>query len=154
MAAMSIYKVLRKTGRFGISFRVCDSSDAVVGSCDQFLTELSLRDCSVSTQRAYAIGLAHFFSWLRASGGDPDRVTRQIVGSYITRVRARREGGCCRRTGYAEAAPSSTINHRLSVLGSYFEYCIRRDTEDGRGTWKGRINPASGTVSLRNCGTA
>jgi hypothetical protein len=37
-----------------------------------------------------------------------------------------------------------TINHRLSVLASYFEYCIRRDTEDGRGPWKGRINQASG----------
>jgi hypothetical protein len=41
--------------------------DAGVGSCDQFLAELSLRDCSVYTQRAYAIGLAHFFSWLHAS---------------------------------------------------------------------------------------
>jgi hypothetical protein len=84
MAAMSIYNVLRKTERFGVSFRVCDSNDAGVGSCDQFLTELSLRDCSVYTQRAYALGLAHFFSWLRASGGDPDQVTRQIVGIYIT----------------------------------------------------------------------
>src|SRR5712691_8318097 len=84
MAAMSIYKVLRRTEPFGVSFRVCDSNDAGVGSCDQFLTELSLRDCSVYTQRAYAIGLAHFFSWLHASGGDPDHVTRQAVGSYIT----------------------------------------------------------------------
>src|SRR5207244_2834663 len=39
-----------------------------------------------------------------------------------------------------------TINHRLSVLASYFEYCIRRDTEDRRGPWKGRINPASGNL--------
>ena len=46
-----------------------------------------------------------------------------------------------------------TINHRLSVLASYFEYCICRDTEDGRGPWKGRINPASGnplTEELRH----
>src|SRR5712691_4218934 len=84
MTAMSIYRVLRKAERFGVSFRVCDSKGAGVGSCDQFLTELSLRDCSVYTQRAYAIGLAHFFSWLHTSGGDPARVTRQIVGSYIT----------------------------------------------------------------------
>src|SRR6266478_9784095 len=83
MAAMSIYKVLRKAERFGASFRVCDSKDAGVGSCDQFLAELSLRDCSVYTQRAYALGLAHFFSWLHASGGDPDHVARQAVGSYI-----------------------------------------------------------------------
>jgi site-specific recombinase XerD len=34
-------------------------------------------------QRAYAMGLAHFFSWLHHAGEDPDRVTRQIVGSYI-----------------------------------------------------------------------
>jgi len=84
MAAMSIYNVLRKPERFGVSFRVCDSKDAGVGSCDQFLTELSFRDCSVYTQRSYALGLAHFFGWLHASGGDPDRVTRQAIGSYIT----------------------------------------------------------------------
>src|ERR1700732_4491023 len=84
MVAMSIYRVLRKAERFGVSFHVCDSKDVGVGSCDQFLTELSLRDCSVFTQRAYAIGLAHFFSWLHASGGEPDRVTRQILGSYVT----------------------------------------------------------------------
>src|ERR1700685_4207235 len=83
MAAMPIFKVLRTAERFGASLRVCDSKGAGVGSCDQFLTELSLRDCSVYTQRAYAIGLAHFFSWLHASGGDPDRVTRQAVGIYI-----------------------------------------------------------------------
>ena len=73
MTAMSIYKILRSVERFGASFRVWDSKGAGIGSCDQFLTELSLRDCSVYTQRAYAIGLAHFFSWLRASGGDPDQ---------------------------------------------------------------------------------
>jgi site-specific recombinase XerD len=81
---MSIYKVLRKAEQFGIRFGVCDSKDAGVGSCDQFLADLSLRDCSVYTQRAYTLGLAHFFSWLRASGGDPDQATRQAIGSYIT----------------------------------------------------------------------
>jgi hypothetical protein len=88
MAAMSIYKILRKAERFGVLFCVCDSKGAGVGSCDQFLTELSLRDCSVYTQRAYAIGLARFFSWLHASGGGPDRVTRQIVGSYMSTASA------------------------------------------------------------------
>src|SRR5258708_20600171 len=84
MGGMSTCRVLRRTEPFGVSFRVCDSNGAGIGSCDQFLTELSLRDCSVYTQRAYAIGLAHFFSWLHASGGDPDQVTRQAVGIYIT----------------------------------------------------------------------
>lgn len=47
------------------------------------------------------------------------------------------------RTLRRNHAQPRTINHRPSVLASYFEYCIRRDTEDGRGPWKGRINPAS-----------
>jgi site-specific recombinase XerD len=153
MAAMSIYKVLRKTERFGGSFRVCDSKDAGIGSCDQFLTELSLRDRSVYTQRAYAIGLAHFFSWLDASGGDPDHVTRQIVGNYIGAFAKGAKQGAIVTHSAQMPRQARTINHRLSVLASYFEYCIRRDTEDGRGPWKGRINPASGnplTEELRH----
>ena len=49
-----------------------------VGSCDQFLAELSQRDCFVCTLHAYAIGLAHLFSWLHVSGGDQEHVTRQL----------------------------------------------------------------------------
>ena len=144
MAAMSIYKVLRKTERFGVSFRVCDSNGVGVRSCDQFLAELSLRDCSVYTQRAYAIGLAHFFTWLHSSGVDPDHVTRQAVGNYIGEFgRGTKQGAVSARSAQHPRQPR-TINHRLSVLASYFKYCIRRDTEDARGPWKGRINPASG----------
>jgi integrase/recombinase XerD len=153
MAAMSIYKVLRKAEPFGVSFRVCDSKDAGVGSCDLFLADLSLRDCSVYTQRAYALGLAHFFSWLHASGGDPDHITRQIVGSYVSEFARGAKQGAVGVRGTQKPREPRTINHRLSVLASYFEFCIRRDTEDGRGPWKGRINPASGnplTEELRH----
>src|SRR5579863_7958334 len=83
MAGMRIYIVRRGTEELGTAFRVCDAQGVGVGSCDQFLTELSQRDCSAYTQRAYAIGLAHFFNWLDRAGGDSDHVTRQIVGSYI-----------------------------------------------------------------------
>lgn len=84
MAVMATYSVQRGTEGFSASFRVCDERGVSVGSCDQYLTELSQRDCSVYTQRAYAIGLAHFFSWLHCSQQDPAHVTRQIVGSYIS----------------------------------------------------------------------
>ena len=96
-----------------------------------------MRDCSVYTQRAYAIGLAHFFSWLRASGGDPDRVTRQIVGSYITEFARGAKQGAVVALGTQKSRQPRTINHRLSVLASYFEYCIRCDTEVGRGLPEG-----------------
>lgn len=141
---MAIYCVQRGTEEFSASFRVCDVRGVGVGSCDQFLTELSQRDCSAYTQRAYAIGLAHFFSWLHHAGGDPDHVTRQIVGSYIAEfARGSREGAITLRRG-PKARQPRTINHRISVLSSYFDYCIRCDTEDGQGPWNGRINPASG----------
>lgn len=144
MAAMSIYKIQKRADQFGTSFRVCDSKGVGVGSCDQFLTDLSLRECSAYTQRAYAIGLAHFFSWLHASGGDPDRITRQIVDSYIAEfARGTKQSAVVLRSAQNPRQPR-TINHRLSVLTSYFEYCIRCDTEDGRGSWNGRINPVSG----------
>jgi hypothetical protein len=80
-------------------------------------------------------------------------VTRQIVGSYITEfARGAKQGAVDTHSAQKSRQPR-TINHRLSVLASYFEYCIRRDTEDGRGPWKGRINPASGnplTEELRH----
>lgn len=105
---------------------------------------MSQRDCSVYTQRAYAIGLTHFFSWLHDSGGDPDRVTRQIVGSYIAEfARGSRQGAISSQSQQKPRQPR-TVNHRISVLASYFDYCIRSDTEEGEGPWNHRINPASG----------
>ena len=141
---MAIYSVQRETEGFVASFRVCDARGVSVGSCDQFLTELSQRDCSAYTQRAYAIGLAHFFNWLHHAGGDPDRVTRQIVGSYIAEFARGSRQGAITSDGVQKARQPRTINHRISVLSSYFDYCIRCDTEDGRGPWNGRVNPASG----------
>jgi integrase/recombinase XerD len=140
---MAIYSVRRETEGFVTSFRVCDARGVSVGSCDQFLTELSQRDCSVYTQQAYAMGLAHFFSWLHHAGEDPDHVTRQIVGSYIAEFsRGGRQGAVT--SSAHQARQPRTINHRISVLSSYFDYCIRCDTEDGQGPWNGRANPASG----------
>jgi site-specific recombinase XerD len=144
MAAMSIYSVQKTTGGLSTSFRVCDAAGGSVASCDQFLTELSQRDCSVYTQRAYAIGLAHFFNWLHCSGVDPDQVTRQIVGKYIVEFSLGSRQGAVVSRSPPKPRQARTINHRISVLASYFDYCIRCDTEDGQGTWNGRINPASG----------
>jgi integrase/recombinase XerD len=144
MAAMSIYSVQKTTGGLSTSFRVCDAGGGSVASCDQFLTELSQRDCSVYTQRAYAIGLAHFFNWLHCSGFDPDQVTRQVVGNYILEfARGSRQGAVISRSA-PKPRQARTINHRISVLASYFDYRIRCDTDDGQGAWNGRINPASG----------
>jgi integrase/recombinase XerD len=144
MAVMAIYSVQRGTEGFVASFRICDARGVSVGSCDQFLTELSQRDCSVYTQRAYAIGLVHFFSWLHHAGGDPDHVTRQILGNYIAEFARGDKQGAIVSGRVQKARQPRTINHRISVLSSYFDYCIRCDTEDEKGPWNGRVNPASG----------
>jgi integrase/recombinase XerD len=141
---MSIYSVHKRTDGLRTSFRVYDAAGGSVASCDQFLTELSQRDCSVYTQRAYAIGLAHFFNWLHCSGVDPDHVTRQIVGKYIVEFSRGSKQGAVGSRSVQSPRQARTINHRISVLASYFDYCIRCDTEDGQGAWSGRINPACG----------
>ncbi len=141
---MSIDSVQKTTGGLSASFRVCAAAGGSVASCDQFLIELSQRDCSVYTQRAYAIGLAHFFNWLYCSGLDPDQVTRQTVGNYIVEFSHGSKQGAVVSRSTPGPRQARTINHRISVLASYFDYCIRCDTEDGQGKWNGRINPASG----------
>jgi site-specific recombinase XerD len=141
---MSIYSVQKTTEGLRTSFRVCDAEGGSVASCDQFLTELDQRDCSVYTQRAYALGLVHFFNWLICSGVDPDHVTRQIVGNYIVEFARGSKQGAVVSQSATKPRQARTINHRISVLSSYFDYRIRCDTEDGRGAWNGRINPATG----------
>ena len=76
--------------------------------------------------------------------GDPDHVTRQIIGSYIAEFARGGRQGAVASSRVHEARQPRTINHRISVLSSYFDYCIRCDTEDGHGPWNGRVNPASG----------
>ena len=141
---MAIYGVRRVSEEFSTSFRVRDARGVSVGSCDLFLTELSQRDCSVYTQRAYAIGLAHFFNWLHHTGGDPDHVSRQTFGRYIADFANGGRQGAVTSSRTHQVRQPRTINHRISVLSSYFDYCIRCDTEDGDGPWNGRVNPASG----------
>ena len=71
-------------------------------------------------------------------------MTRQIVGSYIAEFARDSRQGAITSDRARKGRQPRTINHRISVLSSYFDYCIRCDTEDGRGPWNGRINPASG----------
>jgi len=100
----------------------------------------------VYTQRAYALGLAHFFTWLGANGVEPERVTRQVIGRYIADFGESEPGGAVTTRAAPKARSARTVNHRLSVLASFFDFHIRRDTEDGGGSWCGRGNPASGKL--------
>jgi site-specific recombinase XerD len=100
----------------------------------------------VYTQRAYALGLAHFFTWLDANCVEPEQVTRQVVGRYIADFGESEPRGAVATRAAPKMRSARTVNHRLSVLASFFDFYIRRDTEDGSGAWRGRTNPASGKL--------
>ena len=143
---MTIYLAKRNSDETGAHFCVCDGDGRAAPLCDEFLLQLRLRDCSVYTQRAYALGLAHFFTWLDANCVEPEQVTRQVVGRYIADFGESEPRGAVATRAAPKMRSARTVNHRLSVLASFFDFYIRRDTEDGSGAWCGRANPASGKL--------
>jgi site-specific recombinase XerD len=140
---MTIYLAKRSSDESSAYFCVRDGDNRSIPSCEEFLFQLKLRDCSVYTQRAYALGLAHFFTWLGANGVESELVTRQIVGRYIAAFGQSKPGGAVTARTAPRERSARTVNHRLSVLASFFDFHIRCDTEDGTGPWCGRANPAS-----------
>ena len=143
---MTIYLAKRSSDETGAHFCVCDGDGRAAPLCDEFLLQLRLRDCSVYTQRAYALGLAHFFTWIDTNSVEPERVTRQVVGRYIADFGESEPRGAVATRAAPKMRSTRTVNHRLSVLASFFDFYIRRDTEDGSGAWCGRANPASGKL--------
>jgi len=144
---MPTYLAKRSSYETGAHFGVYDGDGRVVPLCDEFLFQLRLRDCSVYTLRSYALGMAHFFTWLGANSVEPEQVTRQIIGRYIADFGENEPHGAVAMRVVPRVRSARTVNHRLSVLASFFDFHIRRDTEDGTGPWCGRTNPASGKLT-------
>jgi len=90
--------------------------------------------------------MAHFFTWLGENSVEPEQVTRQIIGRYIADFGESEPHGAVATRTAPKTRSVRTVNHRLSVLASFFDFHIRRDTEDGTGPWCGRVNPASGKL--------
>ena len=143
-------------------FRVLCPDETVCIEITEFLEHLSICGRSGYTLRAYATGLAHFFSWLHDSGKSPDDVTRHVTGQYIgafgkspglgpraPRQTTSKQNGI--NAGSTQGRRPRTVNHRLSVLASYFAFRIRRDQETG-GVWAQRYNPVSTPIEgPRHC---
>jgi integrase/recombinase XerD len=126
-------------------FRVLASDGSPATDINEFLGYLSARGSSAYTLRAYATGLAHFFSWLSNSDKQINDVTRQIVGEYIAAFgQASPDRPLVSRHAQRPAKRQPrTINHRLSVLASYFSFRIRQDEDCRTGAWHNRNNPVS-----------
>jgi integrase/recombinase XerD len=136
-------------------FLVVGPDGMPVPTINAFLLHLSQCGRSAYTLRSYARGLAHFFGWLHTTGQHVDEVTSQAVEAYIAFFSTEIKGGACpvdpHKAGQInlrtrKSTPSvhrqpRTINHQLSVLASFFAYCIQQDTQRGSGRWIHRANP-------------
>ncbi|HEX6685676.1 MAG TPA: tyrosine-type recombinase/integrase [Candidatus Limnocylindrales bacterium] len=79
------------------------------------------------TLRSYRLGLTDFTGWLANEGVALAEVQRRHVEAYVAKS--------------AVGRAATAVNHRLSVLASFFAFLIRRDSEVGEGAWAGRISP-------------
>jgi integrase/recombinase XerD len=145
------------------AFVVVDADGGAVPEAAEFCRWLVAVDRSAYTQRAYALGLAHFFEWLAEAGRSLVEVERPVIAAYMADFRAGRKAGATRvdepRVGSVDArtrkpAPGlerqpATVNHRLSVLASFFSFLIDGDTDRGHGPWAGRANPVPAADPMR-----
>jgi site-specific recombinase XerC len=150
MASRGRFSV-RSLGDGSAAFVVVDADGRAVPEAAEFCRWLVAVDRSAYTHRAYALGLAHFFSWLAGTGRSLVAVERPVIAEYMADFRAGRKAGATRvdesRIGSVDArtrkpAPGlerqpATVNHRLSVLASFFSFLIGC----GHGEWVGRANP-------------
>ena len=138
--------------------RVVGPDHTPIKAINDFLSYLEQCARSPYTVRAYARGLAHFVGWLHDAGVDIDAVTRPVIGQYIGAFgRGSTHRASTRRTAdrpvtnaplgeraqVHEGRQARTVNHRLSVLASYFAFRIRQDDGRGQGVWCRHSNPVS-----------
>jgi hypothetical protein len=68
-------------------------------------------------------------------------MTREYIGAFGRG--SRRNASLIDRPSANEGRQARTINHRLSVLASYFAFRIRQDDDRGDGAWHQHSNPVS-----------
>jgi len=101
--------------------------DIAMQEAEEFLRHLEVLGRSGYTLRSYRLGMADFGSWLTEEGVSLAAVRRRHIEAYVGT--------------FAVGRTAATVNHRLSVLASFFTFLIRRDTEVGEGAWTGRTSP-------------
>lgn len=136
----------------GMSYSVIDPLGFPAAKANEFLQYLEIRGRSPYTLHSYAVGLADFLGWLRQANTAIDDVTRHVVGQYIADFGNGPKRGFAGSTRVGSKRQPRTVNHRLSVLASYFAFLIRQDEEAGAGPWFQRANPVSTAITGRRHG--
>jgi integrase/recombinase XerD len=131
---MNLGRFVVRTDGPASGFVVVGPGVGAVDACE-FLVWLRRHGRGSYTQRTYALGLAHFLSWIDAVGVELADVDRRVVGSYISAFRAGFD------EGLVLGRQPRTVNHRLCVLASFFDFLAGRDRDRGVGVWTGRPSP-------------
>lgn len=122
---------------------------------DAFLSYLERRGRSPYTIRSYGFALRDFHTWLKVNDIELEDVTRVVIEAYIDHFRVGIKGGAVRpsldRAGQVNALTRKsyptperkprTINHRVSVLTSFFAYLINNSPSTSSAAWSERSNP-------------
>jgi site-specific recombinase XerD len=90
---------------------------------EDFIGWLAARGRSSYTQRSYWLGAAHFLRWVAAQGIEPDAVGQAEAIDYVAEFRRGEPG--------SEGRAGRTVNHRVSVLSTLFEFWAEREPERG-----------------------
>ena len=155
---MSLAFSVEKNAAGQAPFQVRGPDGMPVAAINDFLAYLAVRGRSGYTLRSYGAGLAHFFGWVEDRGMSVNDVTRQLVGEYIaafacgpkTDSRVQPAASNSISNPFHDRPPTGrqprTINHRVSLLTSYFSYRIQTDQDRGSGAWFQRDNPVAATI--------
>lgn len=120
-----------------------------------FVAYLARRGRGSYTARSYRLGLQDFSGWLAGRDQGLDEVSRVEVEQYVLAfaagnpsVRTQQPAHGETVTDLATKSPRQvagraprTVNHRLSVLASFFDYLRDRDRDRGWGPWLERVSP-------------
>jgi len=123
---MPEFNVVREPGL--VPFGVYDAEGNKPADISAYLRWLVLNGRSPYTVRSYALGMAHFHSWVLARGGLPEHITPSDIAKYIAAYRSE------------ESSPGpATTNHRLTVLSGFYRFLIDIHIENP--AWAGKRNP-------------
>ncbi|MCU1327520.1 MAG: integrase family protein [Bryobacterales bacterium] len=132
--------------------RILDPLGFSDAGANEFLEHLEIRGRSPYTLHSYAVALADFLGWLHRAEIAINEVTRHVAERYITDFGNGPKGGFAGTVRAGAKRQPRTVNHRPSVLTSYFAFLIRKDDEAGAGAWFQRPNPISTEIANRRPG--
>jgi len=134
------------------SWTVVGDDDRPVAPVDRYLGYLTGIERSPNTVKAYAHDLKDWFGFLAARELDWRSAGLEDVGAFVARLRApaqARDGRVAVLPSVAPACGESTVNRKLSALGSFYLHAAREgvDVADLLASWRvaGRVEavPAS-----------